>query len=208
MMPPTTFRPAAGVCAAVADQRALAGTAAAAPDVLATRGSPAWKAAEQLAARALLRRLLAAEYGDRTAELPIAARPSGQPYLRQRPDLAISLSHDGGYVAVAVGREVAVGIDVQQPVPVADAVIRRCCGAAGQRELARLARRQSLAEFARIWTVQEACVKLTGAGLAGRPWSVPVAVGQWTGRWRGGGWQSLPGAGPFPVSIAYRQEQS
>lgn len=208
MMLPMALRPAERVCAAVADQRAVAGTPAAPSDVLAAQGLPEWKALEQLAARALLRWLLAVEYGGATAGLPIAARPSGQPYLERRPDLSISLSHDGGYVAAAVGRELAVGIDVQQPVPVPDGLIRRCCGSAGQQQLAQLGQPQRIVEFARIWTVQEACVKLTGAGLSGRPWSVPVAVGQRAGQWQASNWRTLRSSCPFPVSIAFGQDQS
>jgi 4'-phosphopantetheinyl transferase len=59
-------------------------------------------------------------------------------------------------------------------------------------------------EFAWIWTAQEACVKATGQGLAGRPWTVPVEVGQRAGTWHGVRWLSLRDRFGTPVSCAYQ----
>jgi 4'-phosphopantetheinyl transferase len=167
------------------------------------RDLPAWRLTESRAARALLRWLLADEVGADAAAAPIAARHSGQPYLRGRPELGISLSHGHGHVAAAVGLGVAIGIDVQAAVPVSPGVIRRCCLPEVRQELAALPDAARDLEFAWIWTVQEACVKAAGTGLAGRPWSIPVHRGQHEGEWLGYRWRSLRHDSAVPVSVAH-----
>jgi phosphopantetheinyl transferase/thioesterase domain-containing protein len=182
---------------------ALAAASPTESDALACQRLPAWRRTEFRAARALLRSLLADEVGAGVAAAPIAARESGQPYLPERPDLAISLSHTQGHVAAAIGLGVAVGIDVQVPVPVTPAVVRRCCVPHVRAELETLPDADRELEFAWIWTVQEACVKATGAGLAGRPWTIPVRTGQRCGEWHSHRWLSLRDDSTVPVSVAY-----
>jgi 4'-phosphopantetheinyl transferase len=200
---PVLLRPAAHVSMAVAGQEAMAGKAATGSDARAALGLASWRAAERLAARALLRELLAREFGAAMAGSPIGCRPSGQPYLPRHPRVAVSLSHDSGYLAAAVAVGVEVGVDVQAPAPATEALIRRCCDRTAQLALAAMPEQERAAELARIWTVQEACVKATGSGFAGRPWTIPVPVGSHAGRWGEHRWRSYPGACPFPVSVAY-----
>ena len=71
----------------------------------------------------------------------------------------------------------------------------------GSVELAELLSQRGIGIEAGIWTVQEACVKAAGSGLAGRPWRIPVEVAQLHGRWRGYRWVSLAGFG-VPVGLA------
>ncbi len=164
-------------------------------DVRQAAHLPAVRAHEFAAARGLLRGLVA-ELG----EITIAAHESGQPFLPDHPDLSISLAHDGGYVAAACrrGKGLGVGVDVQVPVPASDGLLRRC----GVAELAGLPQSERDREFAWVWTVQEACVKATGEGLSGRPWAIPVARGQASGRWRGVRWSRLRHS-VVPVSVAF-----
>jgi 4'-phosphopantetheinyl transferase len=197
----TRVRLPGGVSLAVAPQAALA--RAAAVDRQSARAVATGQVAEYLAARTLLRGLLAEELGSEAETTLVAARPSGQPYLPAHPQLGISLSHSGGQVAAAVGVGVGVGVDVQVPVPASPEVLRRCCSPAVRTELAGLSRDVRDLEFAWIWTVQEACVKATGAGLAGRPWSIPVLPRQREGEWRGLRWRSLRADSAVPVSIAH-----
>ncbi|HYU86570.1 MAG TPA: 4'-phosphopantetheinyl transferase superfamily protein [Kribbellaceae bacterium] len=166
---------------------------------------PAWRAREHLAARALLRRLLSDVVGPDAAAEPLAVRDTGQPYLPRRPDLAVSLSHTDGWVAAAagVGVDVGVGVDAQMPFPVSDGIVRRCCTASARAMFATLAPLDRALELAWIWSVQEACVKATGEGLAGRPWRIPVEVGQRTGRWQRVRWVALRDRFELPVSCAY-----
>ncbi|HEU5471331.1 MAG TPA: 4'-phosphopantetheinyl transferase superfamily protein [Actinophytocola sp.] len=158
--------------------------------------------AERAAVRDLLRRLLAEVVPD-AADTPIAARPSGAPYLPQRPDLTISLSHSNGWLAAAVGAGTVVGVDVQLPYPAPDGLLRRCCRPAAVAALSALPAGGRDLEFAWIWTAQEACVKATGSGLAGRPWTIPVEVGQRTGAWRELRWRALREHSRIPVTCAW-----
>ncbi|KAA2255361.1 4'-phosphopantetheinyl transferase superfamily protein [Solihabitans fulvus] len=180
------------------------GDAATAADTEAARLLPAWRAAEYLAARALLRRLLAEVAGPAAAVLPIAADEAGRPHLPDRPDLTISLSHEGDWVAAAVGLGVDVGVDVQPPQPASEGLRRRCCTPRARRALAELPAADRDREFAWIWTVQEACVKADGTGVAGLPWTVPVEVGQRAGVWGDYRWRRLPDSIGVPASFAYR----
>lgn len=61
---------------------------------------------EWLATRVLLKHLL-------EEELLIAYHPDGSPYLEERPDTAISISHTKGYVAVYCSSTERVGIDIE-----------------------------------------------------------------------------------------------
>ncbi|CAL9420652.1 hypothetical protein SUDANB95_01838 [Actinosynnema sp. ALI-1.44] len=175
------------------------GVLAVAPGVFAAVGRAAC-ASEGLAARGLLARLLGVVEPP-AALLPVSSRPSGQPFLEGRPELSVSLSHDGGWVAAAVGIGVEVGVDVQPPLPVSHGMLRRCCTSTAFAALSSMSTVDG--EFAWMWSVQEACVKAEGTGVGGLPWSVPVEVGQVTGVWRGYRWHRLPT--PVPASCAYRE---
>lgn len=171
--------------------------------------APLWRVRERAAARALLRELVAAVAGGDTGG--VATRGSGQPFLPARPELRVSLSHSGDWVAAAVGvgdpvagGGIDVGVDVQTPEPVPARLVRRCCRPDARAVVAGLPPARRDLAFAWIWTVQEACVKATGAGLAGRPWTIPVDVGQPAGVWGDVSWRSLHGHASVPLSCAYR----
>lgn len=156
---------------------------------------------ERTAARQLLRSLLV-EVAPDAAGSPLVADRSGRPFLAGHRDVGVSLSHDGGWVAAAVGP--GVGVDLQVPVPVSDSMVNRCCLPADRLRLAALPAPERDREFAWLWTVQEACVKAAGTGLAGSPWSIPVRIGMAAGRWREFRWLSLRNLATVPVSCAYR----
>ena len=158
---------------------------------------------EHHAVRELLRWLLA-RVGGATAT-PVATRPGGQPFLPDRPELGVSLSHSGPFLAAAVGAGCDVGVDVQRPERVPPGLLRRCCDPLTRAALAALPPRTRDLEFAWIWTAQEACVKATGDGLAGRPWTVPVALGQERGGWHDVRWRSLRYRSVTPLTCAYRR---
>ena len=200
--PAMLLRPASNVAVAIAATSAFAAPApvegAHRPASLTTS-----RATESHAARALLRWLLAREIGPHAAAATIAARPGGQPYLSGLADVGISLSHSHGHLAVAAGTGVVVGVDVQAPVATSWPTIRRCCLPPVRDRLAALPSVARNLEFAWIWTIQEACVKAAGMGLAGRPWSIPVEWGQWRGEWLGHRWTRLHAGTVVPVSVAY-----
>ncbi|GGM47074.1 4'-phosphopantetheinyl transferase family protein [Dactylosporangium sucinum] len=159
-----------------------------------------WRAAERAAARAVLRRLLAAVAGPDAARADLGTRVRGQPYLIGET-VTVSLSHSGGLVAAAVHTGGGmVGVDVQAPYPAGDRLARRCCPA-----LLRLPPADRAEELAWVWTVQEACAKATGTGLAARPWTIPVPPGATAGAWRGLRWRTLRGHCRLPLSCAYAE---
>lgn len=199
-----TVAVANGVYAALAPIATLASETPAPCDRRLAARVPASRADEHLASRALLRRLLAEAAGAGAAREPLSARPSGQPHLPGRPDLAVSLSHADGWVAAAVHlRGGSVGVDVQPPVPFSAAFVGRCCSEEARARLAELRPDERDLEVAWIWSAQEACVKATGVGLAGRPWTIPVRPGQRCGRWSVVRWTGLRLRGQPPVSCAY-----
>lgn len=171
-------------------------------DATAAAGLAPWRAAERLAGRAALRELLRlAEPGLVTS--PVVTDRHGKPWLADDPGVGISISHDGGTVAAAVALHGPVGVDVQHtPDRPSDGVLRRCLGRHA-RALDRLGPQQRARELAWVWSAQEACVKATGTGLSGRPWSIDIPPGRGRGRWRGYRWVSFRDQSDTPLSCAF-----
>ncbi|MBO2450270.1 4'-phosphopantetheinyl transferase superfamily protein [Actinomadura barringtoniae] len=164
---------------------------------------PGAPADEHRAGRALLDDLLTRTAGPRLAGARVATERNGRPYLPAHPGIGVTISHSGPYVAAGVGLGLRVGVDAEVPAPVSPGLRERCCSTASLNELERLPDERAQREFVRIWTVQEACVKGAGLGLAGAPWRIPVEVGQHRGHWNGFAWRSLPDRFPIPVSCAF-----
>ncbi|GGS27737.1 hypothetical protein GCM10010269_77920 [Streptomyces humidus] len=163
---------------------------------------PRWRVQEFLASRALLRHLLRTTLPE-LADEPVLAEEQGRPVLAGAPGTGISISHDGDAVAVAVARHRQVGVDVQQPPDsVPDALLRRCLGTHTP-QVATLPQRTRAAEFAWVWTAQEACVKAAGTGLSGRPWAIDIRPGRRRGQWHDFQWISLRDLSRTPLSCAF-----
>ncbi|MGW9440426.1 4'-phosphopantetheinyl transferase family protein [Streptomyces sp. NPDC055607] len=185
---------------AARSEEVLGALPVAAADRAAAAGLPPWRAVEHLASRTLLRFLLR-EAGEDAGDGPVAALPGGRPYLPGRPGPGVSLSHSAGWVAAAVGRGRDVGVDVQVPAPVGDRLLRLCCLPGDADALAALPEDARRLGFARVFAVQEACVKALGEGLSGRPWTVPVPLDPRTGAWHRVHW-SAPHGGRDAVPVA------
>ncbi len=198
---------APGVWVASATRADFGDPPALADDLADARTRPGWRRPEFLAGRYLLRRLLR-RVRPSLAALPVRTDPAGKPRLDPggTPDLAlpgITISHDGDRIAVAVCAHGDVGVDVQlPPEQLTDAAVRRCLGEHAP-EVAALPRARRAWEFAWVWSVQEACVKAAGTGLAGRPWSIDVPPGAVSGRWGRFAWLSLRTRSPVPLSCAF-----
>ncbi|MFF5425405.1 MULTISPECIES: 4'-phosphopantetheinyl transferase family protein [unclassified Streptomyces] len=169
-----------------------------------------WRRRQSLAARGLLRALLA-EVCPGTEDVPLTAGARGRPVLEGLPGLGVSLSHDGAddasggdLVAAAVAPGRRVGVDVQLPPgpDLSPGLIRRCLRERAA-ELSRLPADRRALEFAWVWTVQEACVKADGTGVAGRPWSLDVPVRPRTGTAGDLTWIALRHLSVHPVSCAF-----
>ncbi|MEU9119880.1 4'-phosphopantetheinyl transferase superfamily protein [Streptomyces sp. NPDC048506] len=175
------------------------------PDDLrrAAAGLPEWRAHELLTGRALLRELLAAVRPD-LAGAEVVPDRRGKPWLRGHPGVGISVSHSRGALAAGVGLGRSVGVDVQRPGAfVTPSFARRLLGEHTGR-LAGLPPARAAEEVAWVWTAQEACVKASGAGFAGRPWTIDVPPGARSGRWGDYRWLSLRDHSATPLSCAYR----
>ena len=105
------------------------------------------------------------------ADLTLAYGNNGKPRLAHYPDIHFSLSHSGTLAVCAVADK-AVGVDVERPRAVSEALVRRVLTAEEQTWLAGQA--DPKAAFIRLWTRKESFLKLTGEGLSRAPDSFSV----------------------------------
>ncbi|MGW1591921.1 4'-phosphopantetheinyl transferase family protein [Streptomyces sp. NPDC002386] len=152
----------------------------------------AWRGREHLAGRALLRLLLAEVADEEHARAAVVPEPAGRPRLPHSPDTGVSISHSGLYAAAAVGAGLDVGVDIQVARPPSPAMVRRCCAPSTAARLASMAPDRAARDFARVWTVQEACVKAHGTGLSGAPWRVRADPDGQNGTWEALHWRRPP----------------
>jgi phosphopantetheine--protein transferase-like protein len=119
-------------------------------------------------AHALLRQSLSYCYprppGDWIFHKDIKGKPSVAPLT---PRLSFSLSHCHGFVGCAVATN-AVGVDVERLYRVADVrrIAERCFAPTEIAQLARCSDTSLHACFTELWTLKEAFVKATGAGIS------------------------------------------
>jgi 4'-phosphopantetheinyl transferase len=157
-----------------ADERAIAAaTAALSPEEQArcSRLRRPQDRRDFAVAHALLRTTLT-RYGARPpGSWTFSRGPSGKPALaagNDAPDLRFNLAHTDGLVACVVSRTGEVGVDVEHvdrrvhPQELADRFFTRdeATWLAGCRDAERATR------FTELWTLKEAYVKATGAGLS------------------------------------------
>ncbi|MET9254024.1 4'-phosphopantetheinyl transferase superfamily protein [Streptomyces sp. NPDC003717] len=212
---PTPAAPAGPVTVEAAPGVWVAWARSAAPsthpaDLADVGGRPPWQRRQSLAARGLLRALLA-EVRPGAEDVPLAAGPHGRPVLAGLDGVGVSLSHDGAddaaggdLVAAAVAPGRRVGVDVQLPHgPGPSPGLARRCLRERTADLDRLPAGRRALEFAWVWTVQEACVKADGTGIAGRPWSLDIPVRPRTGTQGDLTWIALRHLSVHPVSCAF-----
>jgi 4'-phosphopantetheinyl transferase len=123
------------------------------------------------AAHALLRHALSERAGVEPTAWRFAAGSHGKPYLSKQPagfDLRFSLSHCRSMVAVAIAQGLEVGVDVEACGRAVDLEIANSCFAPD--EIAMLNAlpqpEQQRDLFTKLWTLKEAVIKATGAGLS------------------------------------------
>ena len=85
---------------------------------------------------------------------------NGKPYLKEKNDLYFTLSHSKHYVICAVA-DCEIGADIEPSSSARPAVLRRCFSPEEQAWIGEDPKR-----FARLWTMKEAYMKLTGTGLS------------------------------------------
>ena len=120
-----------------------------------------------LVARALLRRMLVHTTGIPLGGWMFEAEPSGRPIVRNASCdrvPSISLSHSGGWVAVAASFAGAIGIDIEVHHPRQN--FNEIAAAAFGPDEQWLVAAEGAAGFYRIWTLKEAMAKASGEGIA------------------------------------------
>lgn len=130
--------------------------------------------------RSVLAALLAAYLGVPAATLAFVTGPHGKPALAPPHDrLAFSWSHSGEYALAAVGRDVALGVDLEQirPRPRALELAERYFAAEEAAALRALSDEEGRTRaFFALWTAKEAVLKALGRGLAFGPARVAFAL--------------------------------
>ena len=119
-----------------------------------------------IATRALLRHFLGAELKLRAENVALVMGAAGKPVL---PNSAIqfNVSHSGRFIAIALARDCAVGIDVEEIRQQVDfsGIARRFFHPRECADLASLSDKEALPAFYRCWTRKESIVKALGVGL-------------------------------------------
>jgi 4'-phosphopantetheinyl transferase len=133
--------------------------------------SPA-SSATWLMSRWVLRFVLSAATGSPAAALKLVASDSGKPRLAQSGAPEFSLSHSGGFVAVAVAGgdgvgPVGVDLEVDRRFHSAGRLADHLLGPAEARRWTALAPDAREPHLLRQWTRTEALLKATGEGVAG-----------------------------------------
>jgi 4'-phosphopantetheinyl transferase len=126
-----------------------------------------------IAARGLLRRVLARYCESDSAQLAFSYSPHGKPALQNNAhDIRFNLSHSDGLAVCAVTKDREIGIDlekVRHDIEIEELAQRFFSGCEFE-ALSGLAPEQRIPAFYRIWTCKEAFVKAQGMGLS-RPLS-------------------------------------
>lgn len=121
-----------------------------------------------LLSRSLLRTALSAWLGVAPHSIPLTLAATGKPRLAGGDATEFNVSHSATWVAVALSRHGAVGVDVEhhRRRNNLDAVARRYFDQAEYQALCRLAPEDRNERFFSYWTFKEAYVKALGCGLA------------------------------------------
>ena len=151
-----------------------------------------------VAARAMLRRLLAGRLGLPPQSIRLATGPRGKPALADPTADAphFNLAHSGDLAVVALaGAELGVDVEALRPFPRAERFAARFFAPSEQQWLAAQPAAESEHASLELWTFKEAYLKAVGSGIAmtlagveidpdrpalQRVAGVPVAAGEWT----------------------------
>lgn len=159
----------------------------------ATMSSPR-AATRHLRARAVLRSVLADRLGGSPADVVLDDAPGRAPSVPDHPGLRIGLAHSADVVAVALGEDGPVGVDVEvvgghprgvPPIALDGHKLEAAAGLAGPRSAAHT-----------VWVAQEAALKGEGIGLV---WPLDTLELE---RCRGGLQVRIAGRGTWGVAIA------
>jgi len=116
-----------------------------------------------LAARCLVRSVLASWLKQEPEEIPLAISSEGKPFVVGEGKPHFSISHTEDLVAVALFHE-AVGIDLERERPIDTVALARRFFSPEEAEY--LEKKGSSSDFFRLWSCREAAIKGDGRGMA------------------------------------------
>lgn len=166
-----------------------------------------------VAARGVLREILADCAGAQAARLEIETGVWGKPFLARRGEWRFNLAHSGSMAVWAVARGHEVGVDIERARPLAPALVARFASAREQRLIA-----GDTSHALPIWTRKEAYLKAVGRGLTVALPEIDVCNSQgqialWdeaSSRWRECGWRfcdvEWPGYVAAVAAVAARHQ--
>lgn len=133
-------------------------------------------------AHAFLRLALAFCIGGEPRDVRLGRTAAGRPLL-EGAELAISLSHSGFWVAVAMADAVTVGVDIEQcaPRPWLDEAIRTVATPRELRLIDGLPPQARSEATLALWTRKEAMLKALGTGFSLDPTCVETTDGEVSG---------------------------
>lgn len=117
-------------------------------------------------ARSKLRQILGQSLGQRPESLRFSYSAYGKPSLTDHPEIDFSLSHSGGFAALAIARDLSLGLDIEAPRPVEPEIADYYFALEEREELARLSGDAWQEGFFNAWTRKEAVIKAEGLGLS------------------------------------------
>lgn len=127
-------------------------------------------------------RQILSRYLDQPAdEIRYTADARGKPVLDRMagaPDIRFNLSHSGelALLAVALGRDVGVDLELIRPVSAWRIIAGRYFSASENQELAELPAEEAAVAFLRCWTRKEAVAKASGEGISTRWTGLTVSL--------------------------------
>jgi 4'-phosphopantetheinyl transferase len=130
-------------------------------------------------AHALMRIILSAYLDSRPEALRFGSGAHGKPYLIGAETLSFNLSHSHGLAALAVGRGMVLGVDVERcrALTDRDGLIGRFFSTTEQASYLALPEAERDEGFFRLWTRKEAYIKALGEGLSCPLDSFTVSIG-------------------------------
>lgn len=118
-----------------------------------------------LLGRYLLRQLMAPKLQLAPTQISIRINSKGKPSLLA-PDWHFNISHSGRFLALAIGNQAPLGVDLESRLLSAPQIQRLARRYFSEQEQAWLVKHPEPEHFLRLWTIKEAVLKAHGSGIA------------------------------------------
>ena len=121
-----------------------------------------------LYSRLIMRILLGGYTGMAPSEVSFGKTEKGKPYVSGLSDVTFNLSRSGSHIALAIGKETELGVDIEHydpDKPVAELASRTLTPDELRHFSALPTEIERMEYFFRMWTLKEACLKASGEGI-------------------------------------------